>query len=118
MNCEQRQIFKAPVQFSDKTGTKFRPILVLSNNKHNKLNDDLICCPITSKNGFHGRMISPKDYEIEGTTLPVRESEVKSQHPFFIHKSSLVLPQNGRIKLKKDFTDKIITDIKDLIEKK
>jgi len=117
INYEQRQIFKASVKFSDNTGVKKRPILVISNNKHNQINQDLICCPISSKNSLHGRMIYPKDYEVEGKKLPVAQSEVKSHLPFFIHKNQLILPQAGRIKLKKDFVNKITQDIKDILEK-
>ncbi len=117
MNYEQRQIFRAPVTFSDRKGTKVRPVIILSNNKHNQSNIDLICCPITSKNSYYGRMILPGDYEVKGTTLPVSGSEVKSHLPFFIDKSLLSLPNNGRIKLKKDFVDKVIKDVLDMLEK-
>jgi hypothetical protein len=118
INYEQRQIFSAPVQFSDRTGIKPRPVIIISNNKHNQTNNDLICCPITSKNNYFGRIICPQDYEVKENTLPIAQSEVKSQLPFFIHKSLLILPKSGRIKLKKEFMDKIIQDIKDIIEKR
>ncbi len=117
INYEQRQIFRAPVQFSNRTGIKSRPIIIISNNKHNQMNDDLICCPITSKNKLHGRMIFPDDYEVKEKTLPVSQSEVKTLLPFFIHKSLLTLPELGRIKLKKEFTDKIVDDIKEILER-
>jgi len=117
INYEQRQIFSAPVKFSDNSGVKKRPILVLSNNKHNNENNDLICCPITSKNNYYGRDIGLDDYEIKTNILPVVQSQVKSHLPFFIHKSLLSLPDgNKRIKLKKEFVDKVIADIKEIIE--
>lgn len=113
---EQRQIFRAKVNFSDGSGNKERPVLIISNNKHNQNHNDLICCPITKKNTCHGRIIRPEDYEVKNQTLPISDSDVKSRHPFVVNKSLLSLPQNGRIKLKKDFTQKIIEDIKEIIE--
>lgn len=116
INYEQRQIFKAPVIFSNRKDIKSRPVLLISNNIHNNNNDDLICCPITSKNHYYGRMICPTDYEVKKKTLPVAQSEVKSRHPFVIHKNKLYLPEAGRIKLKKEFVDKIIQDIIEILE--
>ena len=58
---EQRQIFTANVRFSDNSGIKNRPVVIISNNKYNNYNDDLICCPITSEIKGKGRIIYPGD---------------------------------------------------------
>jgi len=45
---DQRDILLVPFPFSDQSGKKVRPVLVLSNNDYNKSGDDLIVCAITS----------------------------------------------------------------------
>lgn len=44
----QRDIILLPFPFSDQSGQKVRPALVLSNDEFNKSSDDLIVCAITS----------------------------------------------------------------------
>ncbi len=112
---EQRQIFKAPIRFSDQSGTKIRPIVIISHNQFNRASEDLICCPITSELRGWGRVINPqKDYEINNKTLPIPESEIKSQHPLIISKSILI-PLKNRIKINRDLAKKIVEDINEVI---
>jgi len=52
---EQRDIILIPFPYSDLTGAKQRPALIISNEKINKT-EDRICCLITSnkpKDGMH-----------------------------------------------------------------
>ena len=44
----QSDILLVPFPFSDQSGSKVRPVLVLSNNEYNKLSEDLVVCAITS----------------------------------------------------------------------
>ena len=44
----QRDILLVPFPFSDQSGKKVRPVLVLSNNSYNRFGDDTIVCAITS----------------------------------------------------------------------
>jgi mRNA interferase MazF len=48
MIIEQKEIYLVPFPFSDFSGKKVRPVLVLSNNKFNR-GEDIIVCAITSK---------------------------------------------------------------------
>ena len=44
----QREIIWTGVDYSDLSGFKVRPVLVISNNKYNKTHPDVICCAMTS----------------------------------------------------------------------
>ena len=44
----QRDILLVPFPFSDQSGKKVRPVLVLSNNTYNGFGDDIVVCAITS----------------------------------------------------------------------
>ncbi len=111
---EQRQIFNAFVDFSDGSGKKERPVVIISHNKYNKINQDLICCPITGEIKGFGRVIYPGDYEVEKKTLKVPQSEIKTQYPLVLHKSRLK-PLKNRIKINKELAKKIVEDINEAI---
>ena len=112
---EQRQIFNAKVIFSDGSGKKDRPVVILSHNTYNASNPDLICCPITSEVSGRGRVIYPEDYEIEKSTLPFPQSMIKCQYPMILHKSQLWPLKEGRVKIKKELARKIVQDINELL---
>ena len=44
----QRDILLVPFPFSDQSGKKVRPVLVLSNNNFNRFGEDIVVCAITS----------------------------------------------------------------------
>ena len=48
MNIEQRDLLLVPFPFSDQSGKKVRPVIVISNNEFNKLSEDLIIIGVTS----------------------------------------------------------------------
>lgn len=60
----QRDILLVPFPFSDQSGTKVRPVLVLSNDEYNQ-NEDLIVCAITSnlRPGKYSLIIDEKNLE-------------------------------------------------------
>lgn len=74
----QREIILIPFPYSDLTGIKQRPALIISNEKLNKTSDR-ICCLITSNKIKHGILIN--DFE-EGS-LPLK-SWVKPSRIFTI----------------------------------
>lgn len=45
---KQADIILVPFPFSDQSGEKVRPALILSNDKFNKTSDDVIVCAITT----------------------------------------------------------------------
>ena len=62
---KQRELLLVPFPFSDQSGRKVRPVLVLSNEGYNKSGEDLIVCAITSnlKTGKFTVIIDGKDLE-------------------------------------------------------
>lgn len=65
MNYNQKDIVLFPFPFSDLSGTKKRPALVLSNNSFNKKQEDLICCLITTnlEPDSDSVIVDPRDLE-------------------------------------------------------
>lgn len=53
----QRSILLVPFPFSDQSGKKVRPVLVLSNYDYNRFGDDVLVCAITSN-------LRPSNYSI------------------------------------------------------
>ena len=78
---DQRDIILIPFPYSDLTGSKQRPALIISNKKLNT-RDDRICCLITSKISEEGIEIKSNNFE-EGN-LPFR-SWIKPHRLFTIN---------------------------------
>ena len=45
---ERRDLLLVPFPFSDQSGRKVRPIIVISNNRYNQYHDDLVVVGVTS----------------------------------------------------------------------
>lgn len=45
---EQKDLLLVPFPFSDQSGRKVRPVIVISNNEFNKYSDDIIVIGVTS----------------------------------------------------------------------
>ena len=58
---EQRDIVLIPFPYSDLTGAKLRPALILSNSLINRT-DDRICCLITSNPTKEGIIVEKTDF--------------------------------------------------------
>lgn len=80
---EQREIVLIPFPYSDLTGSKFRPALIISNNLLNN-SEDRICCLITSNPTKQGIEIKKENFQ-EGK-LPFK-SWVKPYRIFTINKN-------------------------------
>ena len=78
---EQKDIVLIPFPYSDLTGSKQRPALIISNSLINS-SQDRICCLITSQHSEDGIIIS--NDEFENGTLPFR-SWVKPHRLFTIN---------------------------------
>ena len=57
----QADIYLVPFPFSDLSGTKVRPVLVMSKKSFNTTSQDLIVCAITSVNSPNSIRITQKD---------------------------------------------------------
>ncbi len=77
---EQKDVVLIPFPYSDLTGSKQRPALILSNKSVNKT-EDRICCLITSQPAQDGILMN----SFESGKLPFK-SWVKPHRLFTIHK--------------------------------
>ena len=77
----QQDIILIPFPYSDLTGSKQRPALIISNEKLNKTQDRL-CCLITSNNPKDGVKITKESFQ-KGN-LPF-QSWIKPQRVFTVH---------------------------------
>ncbi len=98
---EQSEIVLVPFPYSDLSGMKQRPALILSNKSINK-NQDRICCLITSNPNNEGMLIEGKDFS-EGK-LPFK-SWVKPQRLFTIDERAI---RKKMCKINKNFHNKIL----------
>jgi len=62
---KQKGIILVPFPFSDQSGSKRRPALVISDDKFNQTSEDLIACAITSNidDDFYTVRIKPEDWK-------------------------------------------------------
>lgn len=77
---DQKDVVLVPFPYSDLTGAKQRPALIVSNQTLNKT-EDRICCLITSNNPRQGVPINAGDFKKGG--LPFR-SWVKPNRVFTV----------------------------------
>ena len=82
---EQGDIILIPFPYSDLTGSKKRPALIVSNS--NLKGEDKICCLITSNSPHDGLLISKESFS-EGT-LPFK-SWVKPHRIFTINERIII----------------------------
>lgn len=99
MNYSQRDIVLLPFPYSDLSGSKKRPAIVISNN--NLSGKDIICCLITSHSPNDGFPIEDDSFE-EGN-LPFK-SWIKPYRIFTIEKNSIL---KKLAKVKKDYYKKV-----------
>lgn len=91
---KQGDIVLVPFPFTDLSGMKKRPVLVISNNRYNISNRDFVCCGITSK-------INDRDYSVAIDTNDLADgflaqpSMVKADTIFTLEQS-LVIKTIGR----------------------
>jgi len=95
---KQRDIILVPFPFSDRSGQKVRPALIISNNKFNQSGEDVVVCAMTSnlKSSKYSSIISPGD--IEGGLLHekslVRADAILKIKKVFVIKRIAALNQN------------------------
>ncbi len=94
---KQRDIILVPFPFSDQTGQKIRPAIVISNNDFNTKSDDLLVCAITSN-------LKPSDYSIEISQVDIENG--------ILH-DKCAIKTESIIKIRKTLVIKKIAAIKD-----
>lgn len=65
LSYKQRDILLVPFPFSDQSGKKVRPVLVLSNDSFNAQTDDILVCALTTtlKKNSYSLFIEKNDLE-------------------------------------------------------
>ena len=83
---EQGEILIVPFPFSDLSGTKQRPVLVISKMAYNRKAEDIVTCGITSnlKDSWFSVLIDNKDLEYGQIPKP---SRIKADKLFTLEKS-------------------------------
>ena len=107
---DQKDVVLIPFPYSDLTGSKQRPALIMSNTKLNKT-EDRICCLITSNEPSDGIFIAKESF-LEGK-LPFK-SWVKPYRLFTINTKII---KRKICKLNDEFHKKIINSINSYIKK-
>ena len=102
MNYSQRDIVLMPFPYTDLTGAKKRPALIISNNS---LKEDYICCLITSNPSEDGLEIKKEHFE--SNPLPLK-SWIKPHRIFTINKNII---QKKLCKIKSSLYQEILAKI-------
>ena len=104
---EQRDLLLVPFPFSDQSGRKVRPVIVISNQDFNKHSDDILVVGVTSN-------ISKDSYTFDLTNNDLEEGKfitkccIKVENILKIDKE-LIVKKIGKIK--KDKLSKIVNKI-------
>lgn len=104
---KQREIVLIPFPYSDLTGAKLRPALIISNNLLNKT-EDRICCLITSNPAKDGIEIK----EFQKGKLPFR-SWLKPHRIFTINEKII---KKKLCIITEKFHSNILTEIKEYLK--
>lgn len=99
INIEQRSIILIPFPYTDLSGAKKRPALVVSSLDFNAKSEDVICCLITSNLEDKQYSIKIINKDMENGYLEF-ESKVKPYRIFTVNKG-LIYKMLGRLNLSK-----------------
>jgi mRNA interferase MazF len=76
-----------------------RPVVIISDNEHNSLNEDIICCAITSNPREYHQSVAIKEEDIESGSLNY-ESRIKPTKIFTLDQS-IILKRIARLNILK-----------------
>jgi len=109
---KQRDIMLVPFPFSDLSGQKVRPVLILSNDAYNQQSADVVVCGLTTNlsPAPYSIIIEVTDVEQPGTLR--HKSKIKADTIASLEQSILI-KQIARLKL--PVFRRVIAEIEDLI---
>jgi mRNA interferase MazF len=99
LKVKQREIILIKFPFSDLTGTKIRPALVISNNGYNESSLDAFVLAITSNLSPNLYKIIIENKDLENGNLPVK-SAIRVDKPFSVLQSKILKIQ-AKVKAEK-----------------
>ena len=105
---EQKDLLLVPFPFSDQSGRKVRPVIVISKNEFNKYSDDILVVGVTSHISKDKYTISLLNKDLEEGKLST-ECCIKSENILKIDKE-LIIKKIGKVNNEKLIViiDKII----------
>lgn len=109
---KQRELLLVPFPFSDQSGRKIRPVIIVSNDNFNEYSQDIIVVGVTSNVQIDAINLTNNDLE-EGKLFT--ECSIKSENILKIDKE-LIIKKIGKIK--KEKLRSIINRINDIIKEK
>jgi mRNA interferase MazF len=86
---KQREIVLVPFPFTDLSGIKKRPVLIVSNDGFNEKSRDILVCVITSKEHYDDFSIPIGDENLEYGFLP-ESSVIKTQNLFTLQQTKII----------------------------
>jgi len=89
LKVKQRDIVLINFPFSDSTGAKVRPALVVSNDLYNRTNLDAVVLAITSNISPHKYKALIENQDLESGNLPAR-SAIRVDKPFSVLQSKVL----------------------------
>lgn len=92
---ESGEVLLVPFPFTDLSQTKRRPVLVISNSRHNAKSNDFVCCGITSNLSNRPDSILLNTVDMSEGALPFR-SRIKYDKIFTLEKG-LAIKRLGKI---------------------
>ena len=99
MKVKQRDIILIKFPFSDLSGAKVRPALVLSNNQYNQKKLDAVVLAMTSNLSQSEYKVIVESKDLDNGKLPIK-SAVRIDKPFSISQNK-VLKIQGKLNIKK-----------------
>lgn len=99
INSNQRDIVLLPFPFTDLSGTKQRPALILSGKNYNSKYKDRICCALTSNPERFGDGIQIDNRDLDSGHLDF-DSVIIPCKVFTIHKR-IIIKNKGRLKIER-----------------
>jgi len=110
---KQRELLLIPFPFSDQSGRKVRPVIILSNNDFNEHSEDILVVGVTSNISKDKYSISLANKDLEEGNL-LTECCIKTENILKIDKE-LIIKKIGKIK--KGLLTKTISKILEIIKK-
>ena len=93
LKVKQREIILINFPFSDLTGAKVRPALVISNNRYNQTNLDTVVLAITSNLSPHSYKVLIEMQDLENGSLPLK-SATRVDKPFSVLQTKVLKIQS------------------------
>jgi len=93
----QRDLLLVPVPFSDLSSRKVRPVVVLSNDRYNRENADLLIAGVTSNVSSRSYIVPLDTPQLEEGVM--KHSSVVRADKVFSIDQGIVLTRFGRVKI-------------------